>query len=199
MTRRNRATSRQNRRVQSVTVVDKDAGMISAKIDRQIASLQESQSQMRVLCNTVVGLSVTTTAAGVYYSFGTISGTDDFVSAAQQFKTFRVSSIRFEVVDTAPNAQATGIFATAHTGGTIPDVSTDNVTDHPDSKVIVPGSNREYFYWKAKGTLENEFQNLAGGNYYDFGGLVANVVGPTAVSGKYLIIIKAVVDFRGRK
>lgn len=195
--RTNRVRGRpKNRPPMEVIVADADAGSDGAKLDRLIASLQNSHSLTNVLCDDVVAYNVTAAYQGNVYSFANVVATNSFTSFSAQFTTFRVKAIRFDVYDQAPSTVAPAYFATYHVDGGAVSTTQQSVIDRPDAKMVPPGTGKITFTWMPKGDLENGFQGVA--NYTDFGGLVTSFPAGSAVAVKFLIIVKAVVQFRGR-
>lgn len=198
----NRGRSGKNT-VQNVRVLDEYAGQDGARIERMLGSLQNSHSQIRVLCSSPI-LLVTTTAGYVSSSSGaSIRLSDDFVSIAQQFETYRITAIQYDVYDINTGNVATGFFSTWHdnvANGAIASFTEGNVIDAPDSQLVPPGTGKISLSWVAKGTLENTFQATAnqGENPRDFGGLRYSISGGSDAVTKYRVILKAIVDFRGR-
>ena len=80
-----------------------------------------------------------------------------------------------------------------------------NVIDAPDSQMVSPGIGKLSLIWTAKGSTENSFQSTASSTTpptLDFGGLRYYI--PAAPSGgttgnKFFVVVKAIVDFRGRE
>lgn len=202
MVRRNKGKNT----IQNVRVVDSDAGSDSAYVERCISSMQNSESITTVLCNDTFTLSTGASASGLVAGLFTatnIRGTDDFSSMMGQFNTYRIRAVRFDVYDINQTIAATNAFSTLH--DVVPfDASyapppLAQVVDGPDSKNVTPGMGKASFYWRAKGTLENEFQ--AGdtiGAPEDFGGLRWAFFSPTLSTAKFQVIVRAIVDFRGR-
>jgi hypothetical protein len=169
-----------------------------------INQLQNSHSQIRVLCSDVFALNTSTTSNADVLSGAYIRNTDDFASFATQFETYRIRAIRFDVYDINPAATVVGYFSTWHDEiafGAAPSFTMANTVDGPDSQTVPPGTGKIQFSWVATGTLENEFQNVLGSNNvpFDFGGLRFFLNAGTGPGGKYNVFVKAVVDFRGRK
>lgn len=192
--------------IQNVRVVDPDAGGDSAYVERCISSMQNSESITTVLCNDTFTLSTGSSSSGLVagnYTASNIRGTDDFISMMGQFNTYRIRAVRFDVYDINQTIAATNAFSTLH--DVVPFDSTyappplAQVVDGPDSKNVTPGMGKASFYWRAKGTLENEFQ--AGdtiGAPEDFGGFRWAFFSPSLSTAKFQVIIRAIVDFRGR-
>jgi len=185
----------------NVRLADSFAGTDGLKIDRQMNYVKSSESQTRILIGDVVDLDIASTDTYGVWDFNTLYGTDDFVSLIQQYRTFRVNSIKFVVYDINAGSVARNVFATFHDDytSTVPVFSRANITDQPDSQVISVGTGQQTFYWKAHGVEENRFQSAtsAGALANKFGGLRYYFSNGT-VGAKYTLEVHAVVDFRGR-
>jgi len=191
------------RRIQDVRIADSTAGSDGAKIDRMISQLQNTESQVRVLCGDIIDVNPTTTSTSTVYGFPSIIATDDFQSLAQQYETYRITAIKFDVYDINPTSVVQNVWSTFHndTVGPSPAYTRVQVIDGPDSRVISSGEGHATFYWRAHGTEENRFQgiNTAATSQFYFGGLRFNTFASAqAVNQKYEVIVHAVVDFRGR-
>lgn len=192
--------------VQNVRVVDPDAGNDSAYIERCIAGLQNSESTITVLCNDTLTLATSNAANGLVAGTITASqvrGTDDFISMMEQFNMYRIRAVRFDIYDINQSVAATNVFSTFHDvvpfGSSYAPPPLALVVDGPDAKNVPPGMGKQSFFWRAKGTNENQFQ--AGdtiGAPEDFGGLRYAFYSGTLASPKYQVMVRAVVDFRGR-
>lgn len=191
-------------RIQNVRVVDDYAGSDGVKMDRVLSELQNSHSQVRILAADSFTLSTGTTG-GLPGSFTgiTIRNTDDFASLRQQFETYRITMIRFDVYDINAAVPTVGYFSTFH--DVTPNSSAitwtlASVLDGPDSQAVPPGSGKISLVWKATGTFENQFQSTSDAQapVVDFGGLRYYLNAAATAAPKYLVAIKAVVDFRGR-
>jgi len=188
--------------VSNVRIVDPHQGLDGARMDRILGQMQNSHSQVRVICGDRRQLNSATTDAGGTYTGADVRATDDFASLAAQFETYRISAIRFEVYDFNPANVVVAVFSTQH------DVVPSNLTftaptfatviDAPDSQVVPPGTGKVVYDWFAHGTEENNFQSDVVTPINDYGGLRYFLNQASAVSGKYLVVVKAVVDFRGR-
>jgi len=194
--------------VSNVRVIDPLSGVDGARLDRMLSSMQNSHSQTRLVCGDIVTINAQSTGDNNYvYTGYNVAQTDDFQSFAAQFETYRVTAIRFEVYDVAPNTPVFSAFSTFHdvgsTGGGFVPFIRSQVIDGPDSQVPPAGGNKLVLSWLARGSEENGFYSTrtnTGSTVAapDFGGLrySVGVVSPTI--GKYELIVKAVVDFRGR-
>jgi hypothetical protein len=195
----------QKNAVVNVRTVDPAAGTDGLYIDRCIASLQNSHSQITVLVQDTFVLNSGTTVSVGNFAGPQIAIFDDFVSFATQFETFRIRGIRFDVFDINPANTATGFFSTFHdqfTAANQPVFNLSNAVDGPDSAVVPAGTGKASFYWRAHGTLENQFVTTDDAGVtlptQYFGGLRYVVSTSTATTPKYQVIVKALVDFRGR-
>lgn len=197
---RNRRPSGRNG-VTNVRVVDQYAGTDGAKFDRILASMQNSHSQIRTICSGTASFALATAGGSAYFSSATIRATDDFQAFASEFETYRITAIRYDVYDFNPALVGTVILSTWHDvvpSGSAPVISLDNVIDGPDSQIVAPGTGKISFTWTAKGSAENEFQTTTAPGIEDFGGLRAASPAAPVAGPKLQIIVKAVVDFRGR-
>lgn len=187
----------------NVRQVDPAAGSDGTYVDRCIASLQNSHSQITVLVQDSFNINSATTAVTNSFSGAQVVIMDDFVSLAQQFETFRIRAIRFDVYDINPSNAVVGWFSTFHdqfTAANQPSFAAAGVIDGPDSALVPPGTGKATFYWRARGTLENQFvtDSTTGSVATQFfGGLRIAVAAGTA-NPKFQLVIKALVDFRGR-
>jgi hypothetical protein len=193
-------------RVQNVRVLDEYAGSDSAYVDRVISQLQNSHSFTTLLCTETFNLSTASSSGTDRLAISTtasVVGSDDFQSMAQQFATFRVRCVRYDVYDVNASVPVTSGFSTYHDStepnSVRPALTLAAVLDSPDSQVVPPGMGKISLFWRAKGTLENEFQSLVSGEYLDYGGLRGVLSSQTLSTLKYQIVFKAVVDFRGRR
>jgi len=185
-----------------VRVLDEYAGSDGAKLDRILAQLQNSHSQVRILCADNFGIApIPGGGTSGNYTFVNIAATDEFVSLAVQFQTFRVTAIRFDVYDTNNTVSVSSMFSTFHdqTTGSFTNLTQAQIVDRPDAQVVPSGVGKVSFTWFARGALEEEFQSTTSTSpkYSDFGGL-SYFIGSGASTQKYQVVMKAVVDFRGR-
>jgi len=197
MTRRNNNKQRKNV-IQNVRMVDPDEGTDDVKVNNMLSTYTTSEGQIRVVCSVQQDISPTG-GSSTTYGFDTLTGTDDFISFAQQYLEFRVRGIRFDIFDVQPNSAATvNYLATFHQiAGTVPSTPAD-IVDRPDARSIPPGTGRARLAWVAHGIPEMSFQSTT--SYDTLGGLVF-YTSPTAVitGTKYTLMAKFVVDFRGRR
>lgn len=189
-------------RIMSVREADPVNGSDSIKIDRQIAAVKTSESQVRVICGDFRDLPLTTAENIGTFDFNNILLTDDFTTLSQQYNLFRVSSIKFRVADVNPGVSAYNVFGTSHASyqGTAPSITRANISDLPDARILSGGTGEAVFYWRAHGTREQAFQSTtAATTPFSFGGLQWYISANPGPSPKYIIQVHAVVDFRGRK
>jgi len=206
MARNNAKKSNSKNRVTNVRVVDEYAGNDGARVERMLAQLQNSHSQIRVLCSETFNQNTQTAAYVSTFSGSNVRSTDDFQSFAQQFETYRIMAIRFDVYDVQPGNPTPVFLSTWHDEilyNAVPSFTQANVLDGPDSQLVGPGAGKATLTWFAKGSTETGFQSdLAASAPLDFGGIrVAAAIGAsgfTTNSPKLQVIMKAVVDFRGR-
>lgn len=196
----------QRNKTSNVRVLDPYAGESGAKVDRQIAQLVNSESQITTLVTGTFALDVSaSTSVQTIYDWARVRTLDDFVSLRTQYNTYRVRSIRFDVYDTNPNVSQTGFFSTFHDSynpGGVPVYSFEDVADGPDSQLVPPGTGKASFTWMAHNTNERGYYDTSpdtDATAPDFGGLRAFIFQGTTAGPKYRIIMKAVVDFRGRR
>lgn len=193
-------------RVNNVRIVDEYAGTDGARVDRILSQLQNSHSQIRVLCTETYNQNTQTSAYVSTFSGANVRATDDFQSFGQQFETYRIVAIRFDVYDISPGNPTAAFISTWHDEilyGAAPTFTAANVLDAPDSQVVPPGTGKSIMTWFAHGTLENNFQSdEAASAPIDFGGIrtamSTGAAGFTANAPKLQIVMKAIVDFRGR-
>lgn len=204
MARRGKNGSRKASRNTPMPVfnVDAETGPDEIRLDRYIQSIQNSQGQVRVLCNSAVTL--TSSNLGSSISFAQLYGSDDFASMAQQFELYRVKAIRFDVYSTQTSNSAKALFGTFHadaaTSAGFPAVNLALVTDSPDAKVPGTEGPSTRWTWMARGSHENDFYSTESSDQYDFGGIRFAALGGTFNSEPYYnVVVKYVVDFRGRK
>lgn len=191
-------------RVTNVRVLDEYSGSDGARVDRMLSELQNSQSQTRVEIGAVRLLSTSTAAAdqvGII-SAQAIRAEDEFATMVTQWQTFRIRAIRFDVYDINPNVVSFSAFSTYHEASALaPSAFTfAQVLDGPDCQTPTNGAPKLRFTWVARGTAEMEFQTVdsSEAEQLDFGGLrYAFGAGATAAS-KFQVVVKAIVDFRGR-
>jgi hypothetical protein len=194
---RNSNSKRSKNTISNVRVVSDDEGTEGVKVEKMLNAVKESKSQVRLVCGFQFSIAIAASAATGTSSFPSILASDEFVDLAKQFNTARVRAIRYDVYDLNPNASITNFFSTYHqVNSTGVPQTLESVVDRPDSKSVAPGTGRQTFYWVANGPAEMEFQSNTGPD--DFGGLSYSIGGGSAVSGKYQVIVKAIVDFRGR-
>lgn len=187
-----------------VRITDSAAGSDGAKVDRQISSIKQSESQTRMLIGDAFDLGVpTTTDTLASWGFDQLFATDDFGSMLVQYNEFRVVSIKFDIYDINSSAAAYNSWGVWHDNyeSSVPAYTRANIADLPDSRVISAGTGQTTLYWRAHGSAEQQFQASSnqGSTAQRFGGLKYFVgVGGAAVP-KYSVVVHAVVDFRARR
>lgn len=188
--------------VSNVRIIDPHQGLDGARMDRILGQMQNSHSQIRVICGDSTQINSATTNNGAFYTHANIRTTDDFTSFSGQFETYRIAAIRFEVYDFNPANVVVAAFSTQHDVVPSPLVFTAptfaNVVDAPDSQVIPPGTGKVVFDWFAHGPEELGFQSDTVNPINDYGGIRWYLNQASSAAGKYLVVVKAVVDFRGR-
>lgn len=202
MARRNKGN--QKNRVSNVRVLDEFSGTDGARVDRMLSALQNSQSQTRIEIGDSLQLSPAVSGGDSLgtYSWRNVVLSDEFISLRQQWNEFRIRAIRFDVYDINPNVATFSVFSTVHepsSFSTPPSYTFTQVVDGPDSQAPQAGGNRLRFTWVAKGPRELSFQNLdaAAEPLFDYGGL-RFAIGNAANVSKYMVVVKALVDVRGR-
>jgi len=158
---------------------------------------------MVALCSSTFTVSTATTAQTNYYSGLTVRNSDDFTSFQGQFETYRVRCFKFDVYDINPSIACGNMWSTFHDVVTsVPAYTFDQVTDGVDSQSVPPGTGKTTWYWRAKGAQENDFQSTDAATTsvtpFDFGGLRVALNPAASAAAKYLVVVKAIVDFRGR-
>jgi len=191
--------------VANVRVVDPVAGTDGAYVDRCISELQNSHSQIVVLCKDSFGLDIGTATSRGIIAGPQIALFDEFTSFAVQFETFRIRAVKYDIYDVLPNSPGTAWFSTFHdefNAGAQPVFTLANTIDGPDSLLVPPGTGKATLYWRAKGTNEMSFVSDDGESVNTvtryFGGLRYFIAAGTATSGKYQVVVSALLDFRGR-
>ena len=197
-----RSNGNKKGRISNVRVVDEYAGSDGARLDRMLTELQNTQSQTRVEIGMARLLSLTSGPDQIgTISAVTLRGSDEWATLVQQWQTYRVRAIRFDVYDINPNLVCFSTFSTFHEAseGATPAFTFEQVLDGPDCQVPTNGAPKLRFTWMAKGAAEMGFQNVdpGAGDITDFGGL-RFALGAGAVGSKFQIVVKAIVDFRGR-
>lgn len=187
--------------VSNVRVVDDYAGHDGLYVDRLLGALHDSHSQIRVLCSDCYTITTSATAVqNANISSSQARLTDDFVSFAAQFETFRVRAFRFDIYDINPGLPVTAFFGTFHdefTTTTQPTFAAGDVIDSPDGQLVPPGTGKLALAWVAHGPRENDFVSTVNGS--DFGGLRYDLQQAASAAVKFQIYFKAVIDFRGRR
>jgi len=188
--------------VANVRVVDQYSGTDGARVDRIISQLQNSHSQIRLLCTDSFAINSSTVDVNGNLAGSQIRLFDEFTTISTQFETFRIAAVRYDVYDINPSNVVTGAFSTFHdvaTTGNQLAFTFPSVIDGPDSQIVPPGTGKISFTWVAHGTAENQFlsDDSNAAQQLDFGGLRYSILAASTAI-KYRIVVKAVVDFRGR-
>jgi len=172
------------------------------KVQRMLQAVVDSHSQTRVVVGDVLTLTSTIAPAlGFgYYSGASVRASDDFISLAQQYTTFRVKAMMFTCYFQIPGiaVASTPFLSTFHSDvvSVVNPTSIADIIDGPDSKSLQIGGDKTVLTWFAGGVKENEFQTV--GTPIDYGGLRFSYPSTSLATPAMTIIIKAVVDFRGR-
>jgi len=200
MARSNRSRRRQ-RMVAAERLVDPYSGNQGLLVDRMISNAQNRESTTTIICGDYFGLTAGTTEVDRNVSYQDIVSTDDFQSLAAQFTEFRILAIRFDVYNLNSTVTAFSAFSTYHadTVGRAPTVTINTVVDRPDAQVCSAGVGHIPFTWMARGTAERAYQEIASAaTVIDYGGLSGSVGPVSASTPAFQIVVKAVVQFRGR-
>jgi hypothetical protein len=203
MTRRNRKNNKST--VQNVRVIDPLAGTDGAKVDRQLAHMQNSADHIQVLLSDSFPIDTAPAVVNGRFDWATIRQFDDFASMAQQFNTYRIRSIRFDVYDISPNTVQPAYWSTVHdqyTAGDPPVYSVADVIDGMDSQMIPPGTGKAQFSWVAHTLNEKGYYDVTPSTSTapDFGGLRYSLIAIGGIAQtKFRVSVKAIVDFRGRR
>lgn len=195
-TRRNRNGGQ--KAVTNVRMVPDGEGNRAERVNRMITAVKEQQGQVRVVVKAIYNIGFTGTGGVTVLDFAVLRAQADFVSLATQYRTSKVSGIRFDVYDINPNAMAISVVLGTYHGRTAGDAPTSqaNVTDLSDSRLVAPGTGLYTWYWYPTGPAENSwYSNTDAVN--NFGGL-AIYTPSAAVAPKFEVIISYVVDFRAR-
>lgn len=195
--RRTRGRGKSSKNViMNVRQVPDGEGVRAERVNRMIAAVKESQSLVQVCIGEDFELNNST--LGIF-SFGRLRQTDEFVSLADQYETYRVAGMRFDIFDEAPNNYSRSMFGTYHgTGGGSPPASYSEVVDLPDANHVAPGTGKLTLYWYPSGPTENSWYNVADSTI-DFGGLAAAVGTPATATPKFNCRIIYIVHFRARR
>jgi len=190
-------------RVTNVRVVDEFAGTDGARVDRMLSQINASQSQVRVEIGAAITIvpSTTTDLLGLFTCVS-LRQQDEWASMSSQWQEYRVRAMRFDIYDVNPNLTAFSVFSTFHetVQGSTPNYTFAQVIDGPDSASPSGGGGKLRLTWIAKGTRELEFQNLDpnADSITDFGGMRYASGATSVANSKFQVVVKAVVDFRGR-
>jgi hypothetical protein len=169
-----------------------------------ISSLKESESQCRIMTGSTLDFSTPTTADALgSFGFDEIFASDDFSTMIQQWNLFRVSAIKFDIYDINPTVAVNNTWGVWHDNyeGAVPAYTRQNMVDLPDSRVLSSGTGQTTLYWVPHGTAEQQFQaaSSSGSAVQKYGGLRYFVAQNAVNVPKYVVVVHAVVDFRGRR
>ncbi len=197
MTRKNRRGARTNR-TSTVQVVDSDVDHRALKVERMIRAVREAQSFTRVLVKGRTTIDIPSADTTGQIDFLAIFTTDEFASYSAQYRAFRVSAIKYDVFDIAPNNVTRCVFGVYHTVNNNRPTIAGEVFDLPDSTEIAPGTGRHVYYWYPSGVQERQFLSTEGATV-NYGGLAYTITGSATPAPKYDIVFTYVLDFRARK
>lgn len=197
MTRR-RGNNRRARRNDNIVTVAQDGDVVGARFDRMVSNMRSNESATAVLVKGGFGITTGANPGGGSYDFGNFAAEDDFVSLAQQFETFKVKAMRFEVFHTNPGSVVPVVMSTFHADGPF-SASLNNCIDGEDSRFMDAGAGKQVFYWNARGTQELAYQSTS--SFTSFGGIrYFRELGSTNPDQRILTVIcTAQIVFRGRK
>lgn len=168
------------------------------RISRTLGALAQSESDTMLVCQGATFLDVPAGSRGVNVSWADIKATDEFNQIGGAFLTYSVRDILFDIYEQNPGLPAQGFWATTHTGGDAPATPAFiDVVDRPDAQAVAPGTGKTSLTWSAKTPGEKDFYSF--NSAVDFGGLTAYLASSSAIVGKYLVVYKALVHFRGRR
>jgi len=184
--------------ISNVRIVDPAEGLDAVQAQRFLQEYVRQEGQIRVVCSYRAEFGFATVATGFSVSFPELVSTDDFASFAAQYQEFRVRFIWIDVIDLFGTAGASNFWATFHQVGGAAPTGIEDVVDRPDSRSISAGEGKISLAWVAHGIPEMAFQSVS--SYDNLGGLVA-YLGSTSVAqgGRYSVVVKFGVDFRGRR
>lgn len=203
MVSRNKRGGRKTR-VQNVRVMDEYSGSDGAYVDRCLAQLHNTESQVTMMCSSQTVLTPSTTA-GTFLTTNvtgaTVRGTDDFVNIATQFLEYRVRCIRVDVYDINPGQTSVNLWSNIHDDQvSIPTATIDTIADRPDAQSVPTGTGKIQLSWRMHGQPESEFQSVeASLSPVDFGGIQGTFGANALGQPKFQYVMKAIVDFRGRR
>lgn len=182
---------------QSVVVVDGEGGAMATRIDSQIRQMENSESDISVLCIVRSETSSSTAPVTGKVDFATLVNDDTFTSLSAQYRTFRVAAIKFDVYDVRPTVLADSSYFSTYHGIAAGGDNAENVVDGADSKIIPPGVGKATFYWWPSSLQEKNFQSV--GSFDNLGGLRYYLGGaPGGAAFKYTVVAKFIVHFRSR-
>ncbi len=195
---RRRSNQGRRRRNDNIVTVATDGDVVGARFDRMVSNMRSNESATAVLVKGAFGIDSSASPGGGTYDFGNFAAEDDFVSLAQQFETFKVKAMRFEVFHTNPGSTVPIAMSTFHADGPF-GASLNNVIDGEDSKFLDAGAGKQVFYWNARGTAELAYQSTS--SFVSFGGVrYYKELGSTAVGNRLVTVVcTAQIVFRGRK
>lgn len=205
MARNSNSKRTNNSSIQNVRVVDPIAGGDGAKMDRQLAHMQNTADHIQVLVSDSFAIDTTVDARNGTFDWRSIRQFDDFLSMAAQFNTYRIRSIRFDIYDVNPSLTAVAYWSTYHdqyNAANPPAFTVVDVIDGIDSQIVPPGTGKIQLTWMAHTLNERGYYDVNASSpqdAHDFGGLRYSQVGIGSVATKYRVSIKAFVDFRGRR
>lgn len=203
MARRNRGRGKRGQATgpMDVRVVDDHNSKTAISFDRQLSNMARTRP-IRVLCSDSFVIPNAATTAGFVYSGASVRQFDDFVSMMGQFTEYRISAMRFEITDLNPGVPTPNVASTFHDVATTTYSWTfSQIVDGPDSRVIPPGADVQSWFWQASGPRELGYQSTeqTAPSLEDYGGLRLNVGAVSGQTGsKYQVLVKAIVQFRGR-
>jgi hypothetical protein len=196
----NNNNRRRGRRNRQVIQTREDGDMAAARIDRAISHFRANESAATILVKAQYDITAQTSPQGYTITYTQITATDDFASMAGQFNTFKVKAMRFEVFHTNPTGIVPIVVSSLHGDFTGDPPSTwitdQSIVDAPDSQFLEPGSKKQTWYWNARGTAENQFQDV--NQFTNYGGLRYYVRAAGSVTYLASVIMTAEVVFRGR-
>lgn len=183
-------------RIANVRIVPEEEGARAMRLDRQLAAVKESQSQVRVVIKFSQGPGSSSGATVGATTFADVRADTEFQSLSNEYQSFRLSGFRFDIYDLNPNQLAYGFWGTFHGSGAFP--TSSQVIDLADSQTVPPGTGKISLYWYPSGPVELGWYDTVGGDEPNYGGL-AYSLGTVPSSGKYQIIVNAICDFRARR
>lgn len=179
-----------------------DGDVAAAKIDRTIASMRVGESACTILVKSAVSITALSSGpSSIVFTYPEIAGCDEFSSLATQFNMFRVKCMRFEFCHVNPSNQTPIVASTVHSNlnGAIPTgwTTEQSVIDGPDSVYLTPGAVKDVLYWNGNSSTETEYQDVS--SFNNHGGVRVYVPGVTTTTTHSIMVVSAVVIFKGRK